>query len=64
VNYWAAVNFKPRQVIFNGSKPGQQYIVAALLSNCRNCLSPCRTSQYFNCAPPVLEDYLESLLTK
>jgi hypothetical protein len=36
VNYWAAVNFKPRQVIFNGSRPGQQYIVAALLSNCRH----------------------------
>ena len=61
VNYWAAVNFKPRQVIFNGSKPGQQYIVAALLSNCRNCLSPCRTSLYFDCPPPVLEDYVESL---
>jgi nuclease HARBI1 len=61
VNYWAAVNFKPRQVISNGSRPGQQYIIAALLSNCRNCLSPCRTSQYFDCPPPVLEDYVESL---
>jgi len=62
VAQWAAMNFKRTQVISNGSRPGQQYIVAALLSNCRNCLRPAQTSQYFNCAPPSLEDYISSLL--
>ena len=61
VTQWAHVNYKRNQVIANGSRPGQQYIVAALLSNCRNCLRPAQTSQYFECLPPTLEEYIASL---
>jgi len=62
VTQWAHVNYKRNQLIANGSRPGQQYIVAALLTNCRNCLRPGQTSRYFGCPPPPLEDYIASLL--
>jgi hypothetical protein len=62
VTHWAHVNYKRSQMIANGSKPGQQYIVAALLTNCRNCLRPGQTSKYFKCAPPAVEEYVASLL--
>jgi hypothetical protein len=62
VTHWAHVNYKRSQIIANGSRPGQQYIVAALLTNCRNCLRPGQTSKYFKCAPPALEKYIASLL--
>jgi hypothetical protein len=62
VAQWAHVNYRRSQLIANGSRPGQQYIVAALLTNCRNCLRPGQTSKYFSCAPPLLEDYIASLL--
>ena len=62
VVYWAAVNFKPQMKIASGSMPGQQYIVAALLSKCHNCLRPGKTQKYFSCPPPSLEQYVESLL--
>ena len=61
VVYWAAVNYKPAMKIESGCKPGQQYIVAALLSNIHNCLRPGKTSRYFNCSPPTLEEYIASL---
>ena len=34
------------------------YFVATLLRNLHACLYPSTTSQYFNCPPPSLEDYL------
>jgi hypothetical protein len=61
---WGAVNYVPGQKILSGSRPGQQYIVAALLSNCQNCLRGSQTSTYFQCKPPKLEEYLKSLLEK
>ena len=61
---WAAVNYVPGQKILSVSRPGQQYIVAALLSNCRNCLRGNLTSTYFQCKPPKLEDYLRSLIAR
>jgi hypothetical protein len=61
VTQWAHVNYKRSQMIANGSRPGQQYLVAALLTNCRNCLRPGQTSKYFQCAPPALEAYIASL---
>jgi hypothetical protein len=62
VTQWAHVNYKRSQLIANGSRPGQQYIVAALLTNCRNCVRPGQTSKYFKCTPPSLEEYIASLL--
>ncbi|KAF8986977.1 hypothetical protein BDQ17DRAFT_1259033 [Cyathus striatus] len=36
---------------------GIYYHVGILLTNAQNCLHPNQTSQYFNCEPPVLEEY-------
>jgi hypothetical protein len=62
VTQWAHVNYKRTQMIASGSRPGQQYVVAALLTNCRNCLRPGQTSKYFKCAPPTLKNYISSLV--
>jgi hypothetical protein len=61
VKHWAMLNYREGQKILSGSKPGQQYIVAALLSNCQNCLRPGNTSSYFGITPPTLEEYLNSI---
>ncbi|XP_023221108.1 protein ALP1-like [Centruroides sculpturatus] len=38
---------------------GKLYIVGALLTNCHTCLYGSATSDYFNCLPPKLDEYLE-----
>lgn len=37
---------------------GVWYPVCVLLTNCVNCLYGCQVSQYFQCSPPSLEQYL------
>ena len=37
---------------------GVYYVVGVLLVNCHNCLYSNIISQFFDCDPPVLEDYL------
>eukprot|EP00111_Clytia_hemisphaerica_P010919 TCONS_00032003-protein len=41
------------------SPVAKQYIVSALLSNIHTCLYGSNTSQFFECPPPNLEDYLK-----
>lgn len=36
----------------------EQYVVAALFSNCHTCLNGSQVGDYFNCSPPSLEIYL------
>jgi hypothetical protein len=40
---------------------GQQYVVAAFLSNVFNCMHPSKTSIYFGVQPPDLCTYIQSL---
>lgn len=55
--YWSTVDFKRKMRI--GEAPvGLLYIAAMLLTNFRNCIYPNTVSQYFNCNPPSLEEYL------
>lgn len=55
--YWTTVDFKRKMRI--GEAPvGLLYVSAMLLTNFRNCLYPNTVSQYFNCTPPSLGDYL------
>ena len=61
VTHWASLQMRTQQKIFDGSRPGQQYLVAALLSNCRSCLRRNNTSQYFDVLPPSLREYVEGL---
>ena len=39
----------------------KQYIVAILLTNLSNCCSPAQVSQYYDCAPPTLTEYLSEV---
>ena len=62
VQHWAALQMRVQQKLLDGSRPGQQYFVAALLTNCLNCLQPNQTSKYFSVEPPALEEYIAGLL--
>jgi hypothetical protein len=54
---WQSLDFatlqKPQR-----SRIGAWYLVSMLLTNCRMCLRGSQASQYFNCAPPSLDEYL------
>ena len=39
------------------SSVGKMYIVSALLRNAHTCFNGNQTSEYFNLAPPTLEEY-------
>ena len=41
------------------SPVAKHYIVAVLLANCHTCAYGDKHSEYFNCDPPSLEDYLD-----
>ena len=60
LEHWASLHFKPSQKLLVGGI-GQQYVVAAFLTNIFNCLHPSKTSIYFNVSPPDLRTYLERL---
>lgn len=60
LEHWASLHFKPSQKLLTGGI-GQQYVVAAFLTNVFNCLHPSKTSVYFKVAPPDLHTYLQRL---
>lgn len=43
---------------------GTYYLVAAILTNCHNCFYPNQASQYFNCRPGTIYEYLCKLILK
>jgi Gpi18-like mannosyltransferase len=59
--YWASLDMKRMQQLLSNRKIGQVYLVAGLLTNFKNCLTPNKTSQYFKVPPPCLEEYLRHL---
>ena len=38
---------------------GLLFLCCMFLTNCRNCVYPNQISQYFDCAPPTVEEYLD-----
>lgn len=40
------------------SPVGMYYAVSVVLTNCHNCFYPNQTSQYFDCSPASIEEYL------
>jgi hypothetical protein len=60
LEHWASLHFKPSQKLLTGGI-GQQYVVAAFLTNVYNCLHPSKSSLYFNVSPPDLHTYLRRL---
>ncbi|KAF7331266.1 DDE Tnp4 domain-containing protein [Mycena kentingensis (nom. inval.)] len=59
VRLWPFTNAWWKHRIWS-SPVGCYYRVAVLLTNASNCLRPNQTSQYFNCQPPVLEEYFHT----
>ena len=55
-NVWRFLGAKQKHRVF-WSPVGRYYRVGVLLTNALACLYPNQVSQYFNCAPPSLEDY-------
>ena len=56
VNYFKFTDFKKNMKI-GLRNVGKIYIVCALLQNALTCLYGNLTSEYFECAPPSLENY-------
>lgn len=56
--HWTTVDFK-RKMRVGEFAVGIVYRSAMLLHNIRSCLYPNAVSQYFNCSPPSLHEYLE-----
>ena len=56
VNFFKFLDFKENLKI--GLSPvGKMYIVSALLHNARSCFYGTITSKYFECKPPIIEEY-------
>jgi hypothetical protein len=58
-NTWPFLNsgWKMRLYV---SPVGRYYRIGVLLTNCLNCFRPNQVAQYFDCLPPLLEDYLHN----
>jgi hypothetical protein len=61
VAQWAFLDFKASMMIFK-MPVGQYFIVAAFLTNLRNCLYGGQVSSYFNAQVLSLQDYLNLLV--
>jgi hypothetical protein len=61
VRDWAFVDYKKNHKL-QLQQVGKLYFVAALLANCRCCLYGTKTSKYFDCTPPTLEEYARGIL--
>lgn len=55
--YWTLLDFK-RKLRVRESAVCALYIAGVLLTNFRNCIYPNSISQYFECSPPSLADYI------
>ena len=56
--HWTLLDFQ-RKLRVKEAAVGYLYIAAVLLTNFRNCVYPNPISQYFNCLPLSLEQYIE-----
>lgn len=56
---WQFLNYKANLKVFL-SPVAKLWPVGAILANCKTCLYGNKTSNYLNCTPPVMEDYLRS----
>ncbi|KAF7317937.1 DDE Tnp4 domain-containing protein [Mycena kentingensis (nom. inval.)] len=56
-NKWPFLNAGWKMRLY-ASPVGRYYRVGVLLTNCLNCFHPNQVSEYFDCAPPRLREYL------
>ena len=58
INFFKFMDFKKNFKI--GLSPvAKMYVVCALMQNARCCFYTSTTSNFFNCEPPTIEDYLK-----
>ncbi|EIN04908.1 hypothetical protein PUNSTDRAFT_75658 [Punctularia strigosozonata HHB-11173 SS5] len=57
LNKWGFLRSSSKMRVYS-SPVGCYYRVGVLLANAMNCLRPNQTSQFFECAPPSLQEYL------
>ena len=56
--HFTVVDFKQKMKLLE-SPVGLLFLYCMFLSNCRTCVYSNQISQYFDCVPPSLEEYLE-----
>jgi hypothetical protein len=56
INLWGFVDFS-KQLKLLTMAPGRIYVCAVLLRNANVCCYESKTSKYFSCEPPTLEEY-------
>lgn len=61
INLWKYLDYAAQLKVAH-QPVGTFYRVAVFLTNCYTSLHRNRTSYYFNCSPPSLEEYLQSTL--
>jgi nuclease HARBI1 len=54
---FAFLDFKKNQKLLK-QQLKKQYVVAGILANCHTCLNGSQVSEYFDCSPPSIEEYL------
>ena len=55
-NFFKFLDFK-KNLKIGRSPVGKMYVVPALLHNARSCFYEAITSKYFECKPPIIEEY-------
>ena len=58
-NTWPFLNASWKMHLYS-SPVGRYYRVGVLLTNCLDCLHPNQVSQYFDCLPLTLSEYLHA----
>ena len=59
LRYWAFLDFSVNLKL-HLQPIGMYYIVATILSNCHTCIYGSLTSDFYDCHPPSLHDYLNT----
>lgn len=57
ISLFKFIDYKKCQKLME-SPIAKHHVVCALLENCHNCIYGEKHTEYFNCLPPTLEDYL------
>jgi hypothetical protein len=58
-NAFPYVDWKSHNKIFKDQFVIYRYVIATILRNAKVCLYENQTSRYFDCSPPILEEYFQ-----
>ena len=57
VKFWKFLDFRASMKVFE-TPVARYYVCAVFLTNLHNCIYGSQTSEYFNCMPPSLTEYV------